>query len=111
MNKARESERAPVVVLATAESEDQLADLGRSVVEAGLAACVTVVPGARSIYRWQGRVEDAREAIAIIKTTRERFDDLRRMWSELHPYDVPELIAIPIVDGLPAYLDWLVEST
>lgn len=72
---------------------------------------MTVVPTVRSIYRWQGEVNDEPEALGIIKTVRGRYEQLRDRLVELHPYDVPELIALPVVDGLPEYCAWLVSST
>ena len=101
----------PIVVLTTAEDADQLARLGRTLVDERLAACVTVVPAVRSIYRWRDAVEDDAEALGIIKTTWGRYEPLQERWAELHPYDVPELLAIPVAAGLPAYLAWLAEST
>ena len=101
----------PIVVLTTAEDAEQLARLGRALVDERLAACVTVVPAVRSIYRWRGEVEDCSEALGLIKTTWGRYQALQTRWAELHPYDVPELIALPVAAGLPAYLAWLIEST
>ena len=101
----------PVMVLTTAASADELARLGRAVVEERLAACVTVVPTARSIYRWKGVVEEAQEALGIIKTTRGRYPALEARWMELHSYEVPELLVVPVETGLPAYLSWLVACT
>ena len=83
---------------------DRLAD---ALVGERLAACVTLLPGAQSVYRWEGRVERAEEVQLLVKTTRARFPALRERLVELHPYDVPELLALEAVDGLPAYLDWV----
>lgn len=69
------------------------------------------IPGVASTYRWQGEVHDDAEVLLIIKTTRERFDALRMRLVDLHPYEVPELVAFEIADGLPAYLDWLARET
>jgi periplasmic divalent cation tolerance protein len=101
----------PIVLFTTANDANQLAEIGAKLVEEGFAACVSVVPSVRSIYRWQGEIQDETEALAIIKTTRGRFGSLRDRLVELHPYDVPELIALPIVDGLPEYIAWLVSNT
>ncbi len=82
-----------------------------SVVEEKLAACVNLLPRVQSIYRWQGAVESASEIPLWIKTTGERYQALEARIRELHPYAVPEIIALPISQGLPAYLNWLAEET
>jgi periplasmic divalent cation tolerance protein len=85
--------------------------LGRTLVDERLAACVQVLPGIESIYRWDGAVETAAEILLILKTTRARLDALQARLVALHPYDVPELVALPAVAGLPAYLHWVADST
>lgn len=80
-------------------------------VEERLAACVNRLPGVLSTYRWQGEIHDDSEVLLVIKTTRERFDVLRDRLVELHPYKVPELVALEIAEGMPAYLDWLARET
>jgi periplasmic divalent cation tolerance protein len=85
--------------------------LGRALVDERLAACVQVLPGVESIYRWDGAVETAAETLLILKTTRARLDALQARLVALHPYEVPELVALPAVAGLPAYLHWVAEST
>jgi periplasmic divalent cation tolerance protein len=85
--------------------------LGRTLVDERLAACVQVLPGVESIYRWDGAVETAAETLLILKTTRTRLDALQARLVALHPYEVPELVALPAVAGLPAYLHWVAEST
>lgn len=77
-----------------------------ALVEARLAACVNVLPGVRSTYRWQGAVERADEVLLLIKTTRNVFPALQSRFPELHPYELPELLAVEAA-GLPAYLDWI----
>jgi periplasmic divalent cation tolerance protein len=96
-----------LVVLVTAPSADEAARLARALVEARLAACGNVLPGLRSIYRWEGRVQDEGEALLLLKTTRDRFEALRDELLRLHPYDVPEVLALPVEAGSPAYLAWL----
>ena len=91
-----------------AETAGRIAD---ALVGEHLAACVNVLPGIASVYRWQGRVERADEVLLLIKTTRERLDALTARIVALHPYDLPEVIALDIADGLPAYLDWIVRDT
>lgn len=81
--------------------------LARALVDRGLAACVNVIPTVRSIYRWQGQVEDEGEALLLVKTTRGTFDRLAAAITELHSYDVPEVLAVPVAAGSPAYLGWL----
>ncbi len=99
-----------LLALTTCPDADSAARIARALVEERLAACVSRVPGATSVYRWEGRVEEDTEVLLLIKTTGERLPTLRKRLLALHPYDVPELIALPIEDGLPAYLDWLQQS-
>ena len=80
-------------------------------VEERLAACVQALPGVVSTYRWQDAVQQETEVLLLIKTTRERFDELKARLPALHPYEVPELIAVDAVDGLAAYLDWIAAAT
>ncbi|MCL2636116.1 MAG: divalent-cation tolerance protein CutA [Betaproteobacteria bacterium] len=82
-----------------------------AVVEEKLAACVNLLPRMQSVYRWQGAVESASEIPLLIKTTAERYAALEARIRELHPHAVPEIIAVPIGRGLPAYLNWLAEET
>ncbi len=98
---------AVIVVFSTFPSEDKAADIARTLVSEQLCACVNLVPPVRSIYRWQGQICDERETLAIIKTTRERFDALRERLIELHPNEVSEVIALPVEAGHPPYLDWV----
>jgi len=98
------------LVVCTFPSEQEAVRIARAVVGESLAACVNIIPGARSIYRWQGKLCDDAEVVALLKTTAARFDALRARVVELHPYDCPEVIALPIDAGHPAYLDWVVQS-
>ena len=100
-----------LVVLVTAPSAEQAAALARALVEARLAACGNVVPGLRSIYRWEGQVRDEPEALLVLKTTRDRLEALRERVLALHPYDVPEVLALPVEAGSAAYLAWLAAET
>jgi periplasmic divalent cation tolerance protein len=100
----------PLVVLVTAGSADEAAQIGRALVEERLAACVNVVPGVQSVYRWQGQVERAPEWLMLIKTTRARLPALIRRVEALHSYTVPEVLALPVAGGSPEYLDWLAEQ-
>jgi periplasmic divalent cation tolerance protein len=100
-----------IVVLSTCDSEEQANKLARHLVELRLAACVNILPGARSVYRWKtegkDQIEDAREWLLVIKSRRDRFADLREALVKMHTYEVPEVIALPVVDGSEAYLAWL----
>ncbi|HXM42978.1 MAG TPA: divalent-cation tolerance protein CutA [Bryobacteraceae bacterium] len=96
-----------IVVLSTCATEEEAAKLARVLVEARLAACVTMVPGARSVYRWQGAVESAAECLLVIKSSRQLFEPLRTALEKAHGYDVPEVLAVPIVEGAANYLNWL----
>jgi periplasmic divalent cation tolerance protein len=96
-----------IVVFSTFPSEDKAADIARTLVGEGLAACANLVPPVRSIYRWQGELCDDRETLAIIKTTTERFEALRERLVALHPYELPEVIALPVSAGHAPYLAWI----
>jgi periplasmic divalent cation tolerance protein len=96
-----------IVVFSTAASAEEAEKIARSLVEARLAACVNVIPEIRSFYRWQGKTEDSTEWLLVIKSSRERFDALRAAVEKLHSYDVPELIALPVVEGARNYLNWM----
>jgi periplasmic divalent cation tolerance protein len=96
-----------LVVLCTVPTAELAAALARDLVEARLAACGNVVPGLRSIYRWAGRVEDEAEVLLILKTTRARFPALRDELVKRHPYQVPEVLALPVEAGSAAYLAWV----
>ena len=101
----------PVVVLITVPDEKAARKLAKPLVEEGLAACVNTVPGVRSIYRWEGKTCDEPEVLLIVKTRRACFEALERRVREVHPYSVPEVIALPIVEGSAPYLDWVAAST
>ncbi len=100
-----------LVVYITASSEDEAAMIARTLVEEKLAACVNIVKDIRSIYSWQGKIEDEKECLMIVKTRLELFDALKTKVLGLHSYSVPEIIALPIVDGSEEYLKWLKEVT
>jgi periplasmic divalent cation tolerance protein len=96
-----------IVVLSTCGSEEEAVRIAKQLVELRVAACVNLIPRIRSIYRWENKVEDAAEWMLIVKTSRDRFTALQNVIAAAHSYEVPELIALPIVDGSPAYLGWL----
>ena len=81
--------------------------LAQRLVEERLAACVNMLPAITSIYRWQGNIQKDAECLLIIKSRRDRFATLCETVRELHPYELPEIIAVPLIDGLPAYLSWI----
>jgi periplasmic divalent cation tolerance protein len=96
-----------IVVLNTCSSEAEAEKVARRLVEMRLAACVTVVPGARSFYRWKDAVEKAEEWLLLIKTSRANFENLSAELEKSHSYEVPEILALPVVDGAANYLNWL----
>lgn len=100
-----------VVVLVTCPSPEKAAEIARALVEERLAACGNVVPAVRSIYRWEGKVQEDAEALLILKSARDRFEALRARVLALHPYEVPEVIALPVEAGHALYLDWIEAST
>ena len=100
-----------MVVLVTTPSAEKAAEIARTLVEERLAACGNVVPAIRSIYCWEGKVEEAGEALLILKAPRAGFAALRDRVVALHPYDVPEVIALPVEAGHDAYLEWIARST
>jgi len=95
------------IVLSTAGSEGEASRIARTLVERRLAACVSVVPGVSSIYRWQGAVRTDAEWLLVVKTRRDRFDEVRAAIRELHSYEVPEIVMLDIADGDAAYLGWI----
>jgi periplasmic divalent cation tolerance protein len=100
-----------IVVYVTAPNEEEAGEIARSLVEDKLAGCVNIVKNMRSIYRWQGKIEDEDEVLMIVKTRKEHFAHIREMVKRLHSYSVPEIIALPIVAGSEDYLTWLKEET
>ena len=102
---------AIVTVYATFGSEEEARRIGRACVEERLAACVNVLGPIHSIYRWQGRIEEAGEAAALFKTTAEGAEALIARIAELHSYDVPAAVAWPIVDALEPYAQWVRDET
>ena len=95
------------IVLTTCPDEACAERIARTLVEEGLAACVNILPPMRSIYKWKGKIEDATEQLLVVKSTVAHFPAIRDRLRALHPYELPEIIAVPIVDGLPEYLAWL----
>ncbi len=99
------------VLFTTAPDAEAAHRIARALVDARLAACVSVLAPATSVYRWQGTVETAQEWPLMIKAAAARLPALKAALVQLHPYDVPELIALPVVDGLPAYIAWALDTS
>jgi periplasmic divalent cation tolerance protein len=95
------------IVLSTAGSEEEAHKIARQLVERRLAACVNIVPQVTSVYRWQGKVEEVREWLLLIKTTAAALHQVRQAIMELHSYELPECLALAIEDGSPNYLQWI----
>jgi periplasmic divalent cation tolerance protein len=98
------------IVLTTAGSEEEAQKIARHLVERRLAACVNIIPQVISIYRWQDKIEDAKEWLLIVKTTAAAFDEVRHAIADLHSYELPECICLTIEDGSPDYLQWIADS-
>lgn len=101
----------PMLVLTTVPNSETAATLATDLVEQNLAACVNIAAPSTSVYRWQGRTEQAHEILLTIKTTRAAYSALEHAIVERHPYDVPEVIGLPITAGLNDYLHWIDECT
>ena len=99
-----------IVVLCTCGSQEEADRLADLLVGKRLAACVTLIPGVQSVYRWKGAIERSREFLLMIKTSQKCFKQMNAELAKAHSYDVPEVIALPIVDGSAAYLEWIAES-
>jgi periplasmic divalent cation tolerance protein len=100
-----------IIVFITAPNEEESARIAHALVGEKLAACVNIARSVRSIYRWQGRIEDEQEDLMIIKTKKALFERLQDRVKELHSYSVPEIIALPLVQCDAKYLDWLGQET
>ena len=100
-----------VVVLITFPMDADVADFASTLVGERCAACVNILPAVESVYRWQGRIERAQERQLLVKTQRACVDRLRRRVGELHPYDTPEFLVVPVVDGDPRYVAWIEAMT
>jgi periplasmic divalent cation tolerance protein len=100
-----------IVVFVTTSSEEEAARISRSLVETGLVACANILPRIRSIFRWEGKVAEEQEALIILKSRSQRFEELTSAIKKIHSYKVPEIIAIPIVQGSAEYLSWLRDMT
>lgn len=100
-----------LLILTNVPDETAAHAIARLLVEQKLAACVNLLPGVRSVYRWQGAVEEASEVTMLIKSTQQRYAELEAAIRQAHPYEMPEIIATPVTAGLQAYLDWVGAET
>ena len=100
-----------LLVFTNAPDRDVATRIAQTLVDKRLAACVNILPGCTSVYRWQGEVERAEEVPMLIKTRGARFHELEAAIRQLHPYELPEIIAVPVTQGLPDYLDWVTSET
>jgi periplasmic divalent cation tolerance protein len=100
-----------LVVLTTVSSEDEAVALIRGLLDQRLIACGTILPGSRSLYRWEDKVADEREVVVLLKTRSARLEAVEMAFEKLHPYTVPELLALPVTAGNAKYLGWLSAET
>jgi periplasmic divalent cation tolerance protein len=110
-DQTRAGETGTLLVITTLPDADSAASVASSLVERRLAACVNILPAATSVYEWEGEIHQDPEHVLLIKTSEARYERLETALMELHPYELPEIIAAPITQGLPAYLHWIKEST
>ena len=96
-----------VIVLSTCPSREEAKRIARGLIEARLAACVNIVGGVVSVYQWQGAIEESDEVMLVVKTRRDLLARLNERLAGMHSYEVPESIAIPLAEGLPAYIEWM----
>jgi periplasmic divalent cation tolerance protein len=100
-----------LLVITTLPDAETAAELAKNVVGERLAACANLIPALRSIYKWQGKIQDENEVLILFKTRQAHYENLKARILELHPYEVPEVLAIPVEQGYAAYLDWLATET
>ncbi|MGO9614059.1 MAG: divalent-cation tolerance protein CutA [Dissulfurispiraceae bacterium] len=100
----------PIVVYITAPNEEEAARIAKALIEERLVGCVNIIKGVRSIYRWQGKIQDDAEVLMVAKTQRQNFEALEKSVKDLHSYTVPEIIALPVIAGSDMYLMWLSEA-
>ncbi len=100
-----------LITLCTCPSQTVAEEIANALVEQGVAACINIIPAITSIYKWQGRLEKEGEALMLIKTDRSCYPDLEQALTTLHPYELPEIIAVPVEQGLAGYLNWVTQCT
>ncbi len=102
---------AYLVVFITTSSYEEARKIADALVDRKKAACVNIVPGVSSLFRWKGKIEETEESLMVVKTRAELFPDVVSLVKSIHSYEVPEIIALPIVEGNPDYLEWLKKET
>ena len=100
-----------LVILVTAANQEEAVRIGKRVVNAKLAACANIIPGIQSIYRWKGRVVKEQEVLLILKSTKPRYRALEKAIKTMHTYETPEIIALPVKEGLNRYIGWVRSET
>ena len=100
-----------LVILVTAVNQEEARKIGKEMVDAKLAACANIIPGIQSIYRWKGKVVKAQEVLIILKSTRPRYRALEKAIKSMHTYETPEIIALPVKEGLNRYIGWVRSET
>jgi periplasmic divalent cation tolerance protein len=103
----RKSARQVLVILVTTDNQEEAVKIGEEMVHAKLAACANIIPGIQSIYRWKGKVSKAQEVLLILKSTKPRYRALEKAIKEMHTYDIPEIIALPVTEGFDKYIGWV----
>ena len=104
------TKRVPVLASTTTAKAEDAGKIAMQLVERKLAACVQIVEPITSVYRWQGKIESEQEILLLIKSTQDLIPDIAELLDEIHPYEVPELVATPIIGGSTSYLSWLEDS-
>ena len=99
-----------IILVTTAPDAETSEAIARSLLAKGLVACVNCLPAGTSVYRWQGKVETASEVVMLIKTVREHGDRVARQVQDEHPYELPEMLVVPVIGGSRAYLDWVADA-
>ncbi len=99
-----------IVILITAKDKKEAEKIAKKLIKSKLAACVNIVGGIKSLFWWQGKVDQAKETLLIVKSRKEKFEKIAKLAKAIHSYDVPEIIAIPIVSGFKPYLNWIDDS-
>ena len=99
-----------IVVLSTCATQEEAERIARALLDERLAACVNVIPGIRSYYRWKGAIESANECLLVVKSSRELFNSIGAVLEKEHSYEVPELLALPVVEGATNYLNWFLAN-
>jgi periplasmic divalent cation tolerance protein len=100
-----------LLVMSNFSDQSSATTAADALISGNLAACVNILPACTSIYRWEGKIEQASEVTVLIKTTRTVYPQMESALRDLHPYELPEIIAVPVAAGLPAYLNWVTQET